>query len=154
MKREYNLGIGLLRIWMCFEVVLNHFKTWPGWPGVIDETSIKGISYILYFYGNIAVPFFMLSAFSFCNILELAQDNNKMKKRINRLMIPHVFWTIIYFIIYILLEKKKGIKLLHGVGDFFWQLVGGHSYNSVAWFQIDLIFLTILFWKNAFVIFS
>lgn len=42
--------------------------------------------------------------------------------------------------------KYKGIKLLHGVGDFFWQLIMGHSYNSVAWFQIDLIILTVLFW--------
>lgn len=61
----------------------------------------------------------MLSAFIFCDILELVQNDNKMQKRIYRLLVPHVFWTVIYFIIYHLLEKYKGIKLLHGVGDFF-----------------------------------
>ena len=105
MKKEYNYGIGLLRIWMCFEVVLNHFRTWSGWPGVIDKSSIKGIEYVLYFYGKIVVPFFMLSAFIFCDILELVQNDNKMQKRIYRLLVPHVFWTVIYFIIYHLLEK-------------------------------------------------
>ena len=58
-KREYNLGIALLRIWMCFEVVLCHFRTW----------TIKGG--ILYEFQGAAVPVFMLVAFVFCDVDKL-----------------------------------------------------------------------------------
>lgn len=36
-EKEINIGVSLLRIWMCFEVVLEHFKTW-NWD-TISQTS-------------------------------------------------------------------------------------------------------------------
>lgn len=51
VKKEKNIGLCILRIWMCFEVVLIH--CWDtNTPGV-------GIHYILYRFKPFAVSVFM-----------------------------------------------------------------------------------------------
>lgn len=133
MKKDYNMGIALLRVWMCFEVVLCHFRIWPNNEG------------IFYRYQVIAVPVFMLSSFVFVDINKLIQKNG-MRKRMYRLLVPHLVWTCVYYVVCKMIDIKNGSQLIQGKTDFVWQLLFGHSYNATLWFQVNLIVLTILFW--------
>jgi|GEM_PF-3919066 len=36
-QKGYNIGIDILRIWMCFEVVVDHFKNWGGTARLIFQ---------------------------------------------------------------------------------------------------------------------
>ncbi len=138
---NFNYGIAVLRIWMCFEVVLYHFKSWNG-------ASIQDLAWpfrMLMRYGKIAVPVFMLTSFIFTDMSKLSMDNKKIKKRFLRLLVPHFFWAFSYYLIYKLLDIWKGLSLEKGISDLLWQLALGHSLNQTEWFQIDLIILTIVF---------
>lgn len=138
---NYNYGLAVLRIWMSFEVVLVHFKNWNG----ASPQDLIWPFRLLLRYCGIAVPVFMLTSFIFTDMAKLSIDNNKIKKRFLRLLVPHFFWSIAYFLIYKLLDKWKGLSLEKGFGDLLWQLVLGHSLNQTAWFHIDLIIITIVF---------
>ena len=66
MHREsFNYGLALLRIWMCFEVVLDHFWTHGTytWPNPFAK------------YGAVAVPIFMIMSFYFTDVERVSKDN-------------------------------------------------------------------------------
>ena len=139
MTKKYNIGLALLRIWMCFEVVTDHFPILKGTRvGILDK-----LLELIFRYGSIAVPIFMISAFLLGGI---EYSNDKVKKRIYRLCVPTLFWAVLYFIIYYVFSDFLHVKnYVHGWTDFLWQLLLGHSYNQTLWFQSDLIVLTVLF---------
>ena len=136
--KKINVGISLLRIWMCFEVILCHFKYWDNEPILFPYNYLKS-------FQNLAVPTFMLLAFILTDINKFSKDENKIKNRYYRLVLPQVFWTIIYFLLYYILDYFLNTKLENGIKDFFFQLILGHSINKALWFQINLIWLTTLF---------
>ena len=138
---KFNYGLAILRIWMCFEVVLDHFKNWDG----ATAESLPWPFRMLLRYGGIAVPVFMLSSFLLTDMAKLSSDRKKKKKRFYRLLVPHVFWAFSYFVIYKLLDIIKGLSLEHGIKDLVLQLALGHSLNQTEWFQIDLIVITAIF---------
>lgn len=134
----HNYGIDILRIWMCFEVILLHFWTY-----------IHSGNPFLDFFGefrNLAVPCFMFLSFLLCaHILdkpELRFDD--IKKRIRRIVIPILFWSIAYYILfnvgYLLLGKGNPINL----SDLLLQIIVGHVYNAPMWFLNDMLALTIV----------
>ena len=140
-KPDYNYGLAILRIWMCFEVVLDHFKNWNGAQAADLSWPLR----TLFRYGEIAVPIFILSSFILTDIEKLSKDNDRIKHRFYRLLLPHFFWAFIYYGIYKVLDTIKGLELEHGISDLYWQLALGHSLNQTEWFQIDLIALTLMF---------
>ncbi|MCR4829814.1 MAG: acyltransferase [Pseudobutyrivibrio sp.] len=139
--KDFNYGLAILRIWMCFEVVLVHFKNWS----VTQGANFSLPQRILILYEWIAVPVFILTSFIFTDMNKLSKDNDKIKHRLYRLLIPHFFWAFVYYAIYRILDNIKGLDLEHGIIDLYWQLLLGHSINQTEWFQIDLIVLTLLF---------
>lgn len=139
--KKYNMGLAFLRIWMCFEVVICHFKNWDG----IQLENMTLPVRILYDFRDIAVPVFMLLAFSLTDIEKIALNNKLIGRRMYRLLIPQLVWSIAYFLVYCLLDFMYGIDLIKGFSDFLWQLLGGHSINPTTWYQIDLILLTVFF---------
>ena len=69
---------------------------------------------------------------------------------------PHIFWGCAYYLIYKLLSIAGLVALDISTKDLFWQLITGHSQNldGVLWYQVNLIWLTVLFsiivnvWKS------
>lgn len=140
-RDNYNYGLAFLRIWMCFEVVIHHFRNWNG--ATIENLSLP--LRVIYRYELIAVPVFMLSSFLLTNMSDLASDAVKIKKRFYRLFTPHIFWAIAYFLVYKFLDLYKGLELEKGIKYLIWQLIFGQSLNGTEWFQVDLILITLFF---------
>lgn len=133
-QKTNNYGLSILRIWMCFEVVLCHF-----W--MIQEDSSFNIFEKM---RKLAVPIFFLMSFILTGkkMIETS-DKLKLKQRLYRLMCPQVFWSIVYFMVYYLLDLKWNLGLENGIKDFMLQLFLGHTINQTMWYQVDLIILTI-----------
>jgi len=113
--------------------------------GGYSKADFSGFLKIVNVYGSIAVPAFMIMSFLLVDFERLSKDASKIKRRMYRLIMPQVVWTIIYFVIYKLMDLALGTTLISGVDVFFWQLFFGHSINQTAWYQVDLILLTIIF---------
>ncbi len=72
------------------------------------------------------------------------------------MIFPHIFWGCAYYLIYKLFNIIGLVALDISIKDLFWQLITGHSHNldGVLWYQVNLIWLTILFstivkvWKS------
>ncbi len=139
--KERNVGLSLLRIWMCYEVIMNHFYKnqmtggeWYFWP-----IQILNMCLVL------AAPIFMLISFSLTDMEKLSSDHERIKGRFYRLLVPHLFWSVVYFVLFLILDLALNTELVKGATDLIWQLLLGHSINQTLWFQIDLIWLTVLF---------
>lgn len=135
-----NVGIDLLRIWMCFEVVLIHF-----WSYNVGDGNI--VQDFLSWNRTIAVSCFMFVSFILSGkyISNWRSSPEKLPIRILRLSIPIVVWTIIYFALFYLAQKVFNMDLDIGFKDIFWQLFFGHSFNMPMWFMNDLLYLTLVF---------
>ena len=132
---QFNAFLGLLRLYLSFLVVNAHcFK---------PPKSLYKKKFILKLLkGNIHVPIFFMMSFYFCYNILSSKNIEKIKLRFERLIIPYFIWPIIIFIINkYLLNNDLKISLY----DLFIQLLYGHRYNTVFWFQYDLILVTIIF---------
>ena len=106
----------MLKIWMSFEVVLDHYADWK-------SLQSHCLNNILYSYGQLAVPIFMLLAFLLTDVHSLASDTKKIRSRFYRLCVPQIFWTFLYYFVYKITDRIYGTGLLHGKSDIFWQLI-------------------------------
>ena len=131
-KKEYNIGIGILRACLSFIVIMDH---------LYNPKKYK--QYVYFFYYHIPT-FFLLSFYYTFNTL-YSFNFNKIKIRFERILLPYFCWSCIYWIfnnIYFLLLKKK---CRHSLIDFLNNLLNGHIFNCAFWFQNILILLTIIF---------
>ena len=60
------------------------------------------------------------------------------------MLIPYFLWPIIIWIINNFLYLSLGLKIKKSFNDLKIQLMTGHSYVAVLWFQYNLIFITLL----------
>ncbi len=136
----FNYGLALLRMLMCFEVVLCHF--WSGDVPVV-LTPFKILE-------QASVPVFFFLAFFFSAKIFYENDSIKIKKRFIRLLIPHIGWAFIYWFLFtigeLIISELNDIWGKVRISDLFWQLLTGHSsvVNASMWFQFDLIVITLL----------
>lgn len=140
LKSEYNIGLSILRAFMCFQVVLCHF-----WKANVPYIGWKGW---LRFFRGYAVPVFMLLSFFLTEKVLVSHDKGRIIKRLHRLLVPYFCWPFIYWILYNILDWwKRGYGLECGIPELFWQLLMGHSVqlNGVMWYQFEIIILTVLF---------
>ena len=131
-KKKYNLGIGILRVCLSFMVIMDH----------LYNQKIYN-RYVYFFYYHIPT-FFLLSFFYTFNTF-MPININKIKNRFERIVIPYISWSFIYWIfnnIYFYILKKK---CRHTFIDFLNNLVNGHIFNCAFWFQNILILMTIIF---------
>lgn len=135
-----NIGIDLLRIWMCFEVVLIHF-----W--IYDEGTGNIVLDFLSWNRMIAVSCFMYVSFLLSGkfISYWKSEPQKLLRRLLRLSIPLIIWAIIYFAVYYVAQTILHIDFGIGITDLLWQIILGHSYNMPMWFMNDLLYLTLIF---------
>lgn len=136
-KKEFNYGFALLRVIMCFEVVLNHFwkeKATP--PRILIPFGLMT---------SFAVSVFMFLSFFLMKNLFISECTKKKLIRIKRLAFPLFGWAIIYWFIYIILQFKINFDI--HFSDLLWQCFTGSSpkLNPPLWFHSILIIITVLF---------
>lgn len=138
MKKNFNIGLSILRTIMCFMVVLCH--CW-------NADNAQGVMKLFVWMRGFAVPVFMMMSFILIQPSLIEHDKKKINSRFERLLIPQFGWAIIYWIVYafidLLLYGESKLK----VTDLLWQVFFGHSpyLNGTMWFQVNLIYLTFLF---------
>lgn len=130
-KKEYNQTIDVLRIISILAVILIHTTT-----KTIETTGldVKNMPWALFLnqISRFAVPlFFMISGF----VLQLNYPNHAsyltyLKKRFNKILIPYVFWSLIYF----LLVYRQPIR------NFFYVLLSGEASYQLYFIPTLLIF--------------
>ena len=136
-KQNYNIFIALLRMYLSFIVVNAHCFT----PSIY----ISKRKYILKILKNRThVPTFFIISFYFCHDLLISKNIQKIKHRFERLIIPYLLWPIIIWIInkclIFFFDWKNNISFK----ELKMQLLAGHSFMPVFWFQYNLIFITLL----------
>ncbi len=134
-NRQFDYGIALLRMLMCFEVVLCHCWKEPGSIYLMLFEKLR-----LY-----AVPTFMILSFYLNQNFYEKKDAQSLKRRLLKLYIPQMLWAIIYFVSYGIGGTITKQKMMNGASSLFWQLFTGHSMNPPMWFQFELIIFTIFF---------
>ena len=92
---KLNVGISLLRIWMIFEVMIIHFSF--DWCRVNAEEDMT--VRVLQRYEYVAVPVFILLAFMLSDYKGMAADRISFRKRMYRLLLPNIFWAVVYYIV-------------------------------------------------------
>ncbi|MGL5258471.1 MAG: acyltransferase family protein [Lachnospiraceae bacterium] len=121
MDKERNFGLDLLKILLSFSVVGAHFN-------------------YIYSLTNFHVPTFMLFAFFFTEKIVTSSQTRLLFLRIKRLLIPHIFWAIIFYLMrkFVITTREISLK------DLGYQLLLGHSpnLNPVMWFQVNLMLFT------------
>lgn len=134
-KKKFNAFFALLRIYISFLVVNTHcFK-----PPISLYQNIFKLKLLK---NRIHVPIFYIMSFYFCYNLFSSKNIPKIKQRFERIIIPYFIWPIILFLINnYLLNFISKISLY----DLLLQLLYGHCYNTVFWFQYDLILVTFIF---------
>ena len=137
-----NLGIELLRMILCFWVVLFHCLR-------IKNKYLRNIIKIKIFH----VPTFIFISFYFLYKNLCERNIKKIKFRFKRLLIPYFIWPIIVFIIndlfYFTFKFNRYGRFLN-FNDLKTQLIIGRKYIGVLWFQFNLLFFTLLFFIIAF----
>ena len=132
--KELNYGIALLRIIMCFEVIMCHF----------DEEVPIGAYDLLRLSKDLAVPCFMIISFYYMSKTNMS-NSEIVSSRLRRLLLPHIGWSLIYFLYYFIIASLTGGSVIKLVLNLILQIGFGHALNTAMWFQVDLILITILY---------
>lgn len=135
IKKEINVGLQLLKIYLSYIVVNSHCLKISNVP--------KKLKYIL--VNNLHVPTFFIISFYFFHNTLISRNLNKFYQRFQRLLIPYIIWPFIIYIINNIILFFYKIKLAHCFLDLRNQLLTGCSFIPTLWFQWDLIFETFIF---------
>ena len=134
IKKKINIGVEILRIYLSLLVVNTH---------CYNNSFNKYISKMI--RNRLHVPtFFIISFYYFQNVL-ISRKINKFKNRYQRLIIPYIIWPITFWILNNLIKLKFKFNFDISLKQLKIQLLTGHSFNPVFWFQWNLIFQTFIF---------
>ncbi len=135
LSLNINFGIELLRMILCFWIILFHFG------GDNNKKKYKILNTFFH------VPTFMIISFYFSYKIFSSKNILKIKLRLERLLIPFLIIPIIKFVIIILLEYPRINKI--NIKELFIELLLNYitGYNIIVplWFVHILIIITILF---------
>lgn len=135
VKKNMNYSFATLRIYLSFLVVTFHcFK---------PKSTFKGQLKVKIIYNSIHVPIFYILSFYYCYKIFKSKDIRKIKLRFQRLIIPYFIWPIIIWSLRNLLSSLL-IKIDKiSFKSLILQLLTGHVFMVVLWFQYNLIFITL-----------
>ena len=137
MQKNINYGLELLRMLLCFWVVLFHFLRKS------DNKQILNFRKKMFH-----VPSFFFISFYFLFPIIDKRKTNKMTRRLERLLIPYFFWPSFTWCInnlsFLKFKKSKFNRLLTSY-DLFEQLITGRTFFVHFWFLFNLLILTIIF---------
>ena len=134
-KKEINIGLQLLKIYLSYTVVNSH---------CLKKINI---SYNIKFFlsNNLHVPTFFIISFYFFHKTLISRDLKKFVQRFYRLLIPYIIWPFIIFIINNIIWFIHNIYFPRSFKYLRNQLLTGNSFIRTLWFQWDLIYQTSLF---------
>ena len=153
-KKNKIIGFDLLRIWLSFEVVFDHY-----WRVCGDDPVTN---FLLWMCG-MAVPCFMMMSFYLTGSRFETGDAPWLKNRLVRLLTPYLFWPAVFYLVMLLgsrystvyvetLDKLSAFwayktPIEAPVTDLLWQwFLGSSRRNSMQfWFHADLLILTVSF---------
>ena len=127
---------------MSFFVILNHY--YAPKKIILQKIKIK-----LRFH----VPTFLIISFYYLNNNLVNKKAGKIKERLQRLLIPYLFYPIIIYIVYNFLYIFFHIEeLKSNLYHLKMQFIIGRSLCSVLWFQFNIILITVLFYIISFIL--
>ena len=137
-----DLGIELLRVVLCFWIVLVHCL------------SPSFLTIIIYKY-NYHVPCFIFISFYFFYTTLSKRDINRIKNRFIRLLIPFWTWPIIIWIFnnicFYYFSKNRFNRFL-SYNDLKIQLLLGRRFYRQLWFLFNLLLFTLAFLIISFIL--
>lgn len=142
-EKKYNIGLELLRVLMCYAVVNTHFwNFWEAFPHGGAPWLFRFVNACIPY----AVPVFMLMTFYFSSAHFRAADGAWMRKRLVRLALPFVGWTLVTFVVFKALVPLSA-EFACTFRDLWLQLLLGttKALGSQMWFQAVLLILTAFF---------
>ena len=98
--------MAVLRVIMCFMVVLCHY-----W----DPLNYQGILQFVSWMRVFAVSVFMLMSFVLVQKTLVSHDKGKIINRFKRLLIPQIGWTLIYWVAYYIIGRLSNLQLENGI---------------------------------------
>lgn len=133
-KKSYNYGVALLRIVFCYMVINFHFY------GLMNGDNR------FYFLRELAVPIFIFISFYYGYKVIASNDNSLYKKRAIRLLVPYLFWGVIWVVLLWIVSFFTAIQP-PTLRDLVMQLLFGSNerLNAPLWFLWEVIVLTIGF---------
>ena len=134
-KSNYDINLGILKIYLSFLVVNTH---------CLKRQNIENKYLLKFLVNNLHVPIFFIISFYFCHKIFLSKNIEKIKQRFERILLPYFVWPIIIWIFNNLFSFFFKIKLLNSFNELKIQLLTGHCFMTVLWFQYNLIFTTLL----------
>lgn len=133
VDKNINLGIQLLRMFLCFWVLLFHF---------CDKNKINYNLFFLIHNHLFHVPCFSFLSFYYSYNIFFSYNMKYMQKRLVRLLIPFILWPFIDLIFNNIIHYEK-IITFH---DLKLQLLVGRQFYIPLWYLFSMLFLTILFY--------
>jgi len=144
-KPSRNLGIEMLRMFLCFRIVLLHYCS----PNNKIIKSLKR--------NRFQVSCFFFISFYFLFPILSNRDNKKLRIRLERLLIPYIIYPFVIWIIndlmFLLIKFNRYNRLLT-LNDLKKQLIIGRGIYgiSILWFHFNLILFTIFFSITSFIL--
>ncbi|MBQ8969834.1 MAG: acyltransferase [Lachnospiraceae bacterium] len=136
-RKKHIFGWDILRILLCFEVVCIHF--WK--PG-----TSRGGYWFFYNLQSFSVTTFFFLSFYLNKDFFLSIDRQKMKSRMERLLVPYIVWAVVYYLVYWTADLVFDFPdKEYPVSQLFLQLLTGHRLNQAMWFLLDMIIITLVF---------
>ena len=127
-----NLGIQLLRMICCLLVIVTHFYGFYHLRIIQNkhEYYLGSFFYISYYYAY--------ETFTSKNI-------TKIMERFKRIIIPYVFWPIVFYIndkfSHYIFNKKESYYMK----NLCYQIITGSEIYGIFWFLFNLLFLSLFF---------
>ena len=134
IDNKVNLGIQLLRVFLCFWVLLYHF---------CDKYKINYNLFFLIHHRLFHVPCFSFLSFYYSYNAFFSYNMKYIKKRLVRLLIPFILWPVIALIFNNYIIHYEKIITFH---ELKLQLLVGRQFYVPLWYLFSTLFLTILFY--------
>lgn len=137
-KVHRNLGIETLRMFLCFRIILLHYY------------SSKNAYILKMKHNRFQVSCFFFISFYFLYPTVSQRNIQKIRIRLERLLIPYLIYPIINWIInnamFLIIKFNRYNRLLT-INDLKIQIIIGRGIYGIAtlWFHFNLIIFTILF---------
>ena len=130
MKKNPNSGIEILKVILTFFILVYHCSN----QNAYNSEILNIFNHVVPFYFS---TYFLIFFYFSYNILS-SKNIVRIKQRLLRVLIPYIFWPLIFSVIHILSYKKK-ININYLIRDIAIQLILGRRIYFVFWFQFNLI---------------
>ena len=134
-KKNYDINLAVLRIYLSFLIVNSH---------CLKGKNIQNQYLLKFLLNNLHVPIFFIISFYLCHRIFISKNIEKIKQRFERISLPYFLWPIIIWILNNIINYFLKIKLINSFNELKMQLLTGHCFMTVLWFQYNLIFTTLL----------